>query len=174
MGKSERRVSAAFGDPQERSPTMQEKNIITGLDNTDTEKARFHVPYDLSTDNAIKTITGEAICHVDEVLGLKGDLSDVFKRGDDLRRGITVRSSSLPPTVEARVIADVNADALSLLEEVRSAVQHALAQGAGMEGVEVKVEVADSMTPTAFYHKYGPDRSCEEAKDMYAGKEAAH
>ena len=127
------------------------------------EQARYNVPYDLPPEDAVKEITGQAICHVNGVLGLKGNLGDIFKRGDDLRRGITVNLDAAPMLVSARIIGDIEVDGKKLVREVHDAVLYALKEGAGMNDVDLDIELDDMLERDSFYEKYGAGRGCEYA-----------
>lgn len=137
-----------------------EKNMTSGLSD-DINKSRYNVPFDMSVDDAIKTITGEAICHVPGVLGLKGGLSDVFKRDEDLRRGISVSRNKTGYEVSAHVIGDAAYDTEEILVAVRISITHALQEGAGMENIELSLSMVDSMSKSDFIEKHGADRTCE-------------
>lgn len=138
-----------------------EKKFMTSDSSEGTNKDRYNVPFDMSVDDAIKTITGEAICHVNGVLGLKGGLTDIFKRDEDLRRGILVSRNENGYVVSARIIGDEAYDTEEILVAVRCSITHALREGAGMENTELSLIMDDSMSKSKFIEKYGSDRTCE-------------
>lgn len=138
-----------------------DKRNMTMDSSGDMEKYRFNVPFDLSVEDAIKTISGEAICHVEGVLGLMGGVTDIFKRDEDLRRGISVNWNKNGCEVSARIIGDDAYDTKKTLIAVRHSITHALQEGAGMENIELDLSMADSMEKSEFIEKYGANRTCE-------------
>ena len=133
-----------------------------------TNKARYNVPYTLDSTTAIAKIVGEAICHVEGVLGLKSHLGDVFKRSDDIARGVVVnRDGNYQYTISARLITDENYIPAKVVDEVKDAITYSLKQGAGLSVYEPDIEVAGAMSSEDFIAQYGEDKGCECARDAY-------
>lgn len=126
-----------------------------------TEEARFGVPYDLSVEDAVKRITGEAICHTEGVLGLKGGLTDVFKRDEDLRRGVHISMDGPVYVINVNIIGEWGENEQALAAEVQGDIEKALRDGAGMQNTEVHVNIDSMLTKKDFIEKYGEDRTCE-------------
>lgn len=143
---------------------MREMKVPVDPD-ANMEQARYNVPFDLTEEDAIKSITGQAICHVDGVLGLKGTLGDVFKRDNDITRGITVFVNDAETEIKARIIVDAAYNQKQVAEAVQQSILRALYEGAGIQLVQLTVEVDSAMESTAFYEKYGPDRTCSAARN---------
>ncbi len=109
----------------------------------------------------IKEIVGEALSEVDGVLALKSGLTDIFKKDDDLTRGISVGINQDDATVKvgAKLIADSAFSSPEIISEATELVAEALRHEAGLEMKEIDIDVAESMSWDAFVDKYGVDRA---------------
>lgn len=116
---------------------------------------------DAKMDNKVlKQMVGDAIRGVDGVLALKGGLTDIFKRDEDLTRGITVHQSNDGKVrVSAKVIAESGYDSAQLIQQLTDRITQAMQSQAGLQPEKVEVEIADKMTQAEFYDKYDADRA---------------
>lgn len=133
-----------------------------------TKEARYNVPYTLDSVTAIAKIAGEAICHVDGVLGLKSRLGDIFKRSDDISRGVSVEgAANYGYSISARLIVDESYVPARVVDQAKEAIAYSLKQGAGLVIYQPDIEADAAMSREEFYEKYGADKSCECARDEY-------
>lgn len=107
----------------------------------------------------IKTVVGEAIGSVPGVLALKGGLTDIFKKGEDLTRGISVQKEDGHVNVSAKVITDSNYDNQELIQQMTDAITDNLQMQMGLIADDIYVEIAETMTESEFYKKYDADRA---------------
>lgn len=102
----------------------------------------------------IKRVVGAAIAAVPGVLGLKGGLSDLFKKDDDLTRGISVHFyGGENVRIKAKVIAEKGYNEETLAGDVRESIRLALAAELALTADRVSIEIADTMTPEEFCDK---------------------
>ena len=108
----------------------------------------------------IQQAVGRAIAGEDGVLGLKGRLTDIFKRDEDLTRGIVVhRMDGRQVAVSAKVIAEAGYDASDLLQRLADSITFVLEDELGLIANTVDVQIAETMTRAGFYEKYDPERA---------------
>lgn len=111
------------------------------------------------SEDALAAGIGQSIAQINGVLGLKGGLTDIFKSGDDVTRGITIslRSNNLVE-ITAKLITDTVQNTNELLKLIVSAVTHTLQQDFGMQTGRIDIDFAEQMTHQDFEEKYGKDR----------------
>lgn len=127
-----------------------------------TEETTFGagtLPYDPDTRD-IKECVGAAISSVPGVLALKGGLTDMFKKDEDLTRGITVtRGNGYRVSVKAKVIAEAGYDEVALIQQMTRAITDDLRTQMALTADKVDIEIADTMTEIEFFDKYDADRA---------------
>lgn len=133
---------------QETTPELVETDIYVESVETDYSQ------------RDIKQVVGEAIAGVNGVLGLKGKLTDIFKQGEDLTRGITLRKLDGDYVdVSAKVIAEAGYNSTELLQNLSDAITLALEEELGLRVGKMDVEIAETLTRAGFYEKYDPERA---------------
>lgn len=121
----------------------------------------YDAGYDASPDTKdIKEVVGQAISGIPGVLGLKGKLSDIFKKDEDLTRGISARKAGDGRvSVSARVIADSGYNSGMLIDDMTEAITYALQAQLGLVADKIEIDIAETMTEAEFYDKYDADRA---------------
>lgn len=109
----------------------------------------------------VKEIVGEAVSDVDGVLALKGGLADIFKKDEDLTRGITVSVDEADGTVKvsARLIIDAAYTSAEVIREATELIASALQHEAGLDIRKIDIEVAESLSGAEFLERYNEDRA---------------
>lgn len=108
----------------------------------------------------IQEVVGEAISGVDGVLALKGGLTDIFKKDEDLTRGISVHvDSENNVNVKAKVISDADYSADAVAQQATEAINDCIRENLGLTVGTVEIDVADTMTRGEFFEKYDAERA---------------
>lgn len=125
------------------------------------EEGVYDVGYDPNPDTKdIKEVVGSAISGIPGVLALKGGLADIFKAGEDLTRGVSVRKSEDGRVaVKVKVIAESGYEHDQLIQRMTEAITDDLQTQMGLYAAPVEVEVAETMTQNEFFDKYDADRA---------------
>ena len=105
----------------------------------------------------LELIVGLALRKVPSVLGLKPSLTDIFKKGDDWSKGISVSADENTMAVSARVIADSAYDPADVIAEASAAIAESAEAETFKMPCEVEVKIVESMTPAQFLEKYPDD-----------------
>ncbi len=105
---------------------------------------------------AMQRIAGEAVAHVDGVLGVKAGMGDLLKGEDDKTAGVEVHVSDKGEAdVQVRIITEFGRSIPEVADEVMGRIQGRLWSLAGVVTHRVSVEVADTMTPAEYDKQYG-------------------
>lgn len=109
----------------------------------------------------VKEIVGECLSEVDGVLALKGGLSDVFKKDEDLTRGISVSVDEADCTVKvaAKLITDASFSNAEVISKATELIASTLLHEAGLDIRKIEIDVAESLSFSDFIARYGIDRA---------------
>ena len=116
-------------------------------------KTAYEAAYtDRIDEKVVSQLVGEAIAGVAGVLGLKGGLTDIFKKDDDLTRGVTVEAlDDNKAKVSVRLIADDDHNAGEVITGVAAAITGALQRQAGLQPATVEIELAEGPPRKEFF-----------------------
>ena len=125
------------------------------------EETVYDTGYDADPDTKdIKEAVGEAVSGIPGVLALKGGLTDIFKKDEDLTRGVSVRVNDDDRVeVSVKVIAETGYNEADLIRQMTDAITDDLQMELGMVADRVDVKVAQTMSRDEFLDKYDADRA---------------
>lgn len=109
--------------------------------------------------NRIEQAVGASIKDIPGLLALKSGLGDLFKRDEDLSRGIAVTETDTGARVKIKVIAETGYDPSALIREMTDRITLALRDKMGLVTDKLEVEIADTMTPEEFQENCKAERA---------------
>lgn len=120
--------------------------------NNSTNDDFVRAPTNMKIDKKlVKRMIGETIAETTGVLGVKGGLTDVLKKNDDVTKGIFIHiTDDNTISVKVKVITEVGSNMPNIVNTTTEKVTHLLQKTVGLKVKSMDMEVADTMTREAY------------------------
>ncbi len=104
---------------------------------------------------SIKRMVGGALHEIPAVLAVKSYLGDIFKKNDDITKGIVVHKTSEGRIgVALRVVGDKDTDTEHLIRQMTNAITGVLQMEPGVEVGALSIQIVHTMSQAEFYEKH--------------------
>lgn len=98
-------------------------------------------------DKLIKKMIGEILESTDGVLGAKGGFHDIFKKHDNITKGIRVDiDDSKDASVKMKLYVEKGKNIPTIINQITTRIRDELQNTAGLKVRDVDIQVVDTMT----------------------------